>query len=63
MCGHCHDEWNCYGRHYPRQYYQVPPRFYEELTPETRLEYLEDEKRVLERSLKDIESRIAEASK
>jgi hypothetical protein len=44
-------------------YYQGPPRFYEEPTPETRREYLEDEKRILERRLKDIEVRIAEASK
>jgi hypothetical protein len=64
MCGHCYDDWGCYGPHYYQgQYYQGPPRFYEEPKPETRREYLEDEKRTLERRLKDIEARIAEASK
>ena len=64
MCGHCHDDGDCYGGHYyPRQYYRGPPRFYEEPTPETRREYLEDEKRLLESRLKDIEARIAATSK
>jgi uncharacterized protein YydD (DUF2326 family) len=38
-------------------------RYYEEPTPEDRREYLEEEKRTLERRLKQIEARIAETSK
>jgi len=63
MCG-CHDERDCYGGHYYlRRYCQGPPGIYEEPSAGTRREYLEDEKRILERRLKDVEARITETSK
>ena len=66
MCWHSWDEWGCHGwHHYPGYYGYYGPRrrYYEEPTPEDRRESLEDEKRYLERRLKDIEARIAEAGK
>jgi hypothetical protein len=63
LCGYCHDEWGCYGwHHYPRRY-GPNWRYYEEPTPEERRENLEEEKKILERRLKEIEARIAETSK
>ncbi len=63
MCWHCYDDWGCHGwHHYPR-YYGPRERYYEEPGPEDRRESLEDEKRFLEKRLKEIEGRIAEASK
>lgn len=63
MCGHCHGGWGCYGWDYSPGYYGPRRRYYydEELAPEDRREYLEEEKRTLERRLKQIEARIAEA--
>ncbi len=63
MCGRCHGDWDyhgCYG--YQRRY---GPRwgYYEEIGPEERREYLDEEKRILENRLKDLEARIAEISK
>lgn len=37
-------------------------RYHEELTPEDRREYLEEEKAALERRLKSIEAKIAETN-
>lgn len=63
MCHYCHDEWGCYGwHHYPR-YYGPKWRSYEEPPPQDRREYLEEERRILEGRLKEIEARIAEESK
>ncbi len=63
MCGRCHGDWgyhDCYG--YPRHY---GPRggYYEGIGPEEGREYLDEEKRILEKRLKDLEARIAEISK
>ncbi len=52
-----------HGRHHYPPHYYGPPGFYEEPSPEARREYLEDQKRMLERRLKEIEARIAETSK
>jgi hypothetical protein len=62
MCQCCHDDRGCYGWHYPRH---CGPgwRNYEEPTPDVRRGYLEEEKRILEQRLKEIEARMAEASK
>lgn len=63
MCHCCHDDWGCYGSyHYPMRY-GPRWRFYEEPTPEDRREYLEEEKRMLERRLEQIEARIAQTTK
>jgi uncharacterized protein YydD (DUF2326 family) len=48
-----------HGRHHPGRYYG-PPAYYEP-TAEERRQYLEDEKRTLERRLKEIEARMSEA--
>ena len=67
MCGHCcgWDDWGCHGWHRGPGYYGYGPRgrYYEEAHPEDRRESLEEEKRYLERRLKDLDARIAEASK
>ncbi|HZW58450.1 MAG TPA: hypothetical protein VFF30_19335 [Nitrososphaerales archaeon] len=66
MCEYCHEEYCCihgrhghYYHHYPRHY--VPERpviYYREPTEEERREYLEEEKRDLERRLKEIETSL-----
>ena len=70
MCGNCWgwDDRDCHGWHrgpgyYGNYGYGPRRRYYEEPSPEERREGLEDEKRYLERRLKDLEARIAEASK
>jgi hypothetical protein len=63
MCQCCHDDWGCYGWYHHPRYYGPGRRYYEEPAPEDRRGYLEDEKRTLERRLKEIEARIAETSK
>ena len=64
MCGHCHGGPGCYEGDYCYPGYHSPRRYYydEELGVKERREYLEDEKRALERRLKDIDARIAEAT-
>ncbi|MCL5067560.1 MAG: hypothetical protein M1368_04315 [Thaumarchaeota archaeon] len=67
MCEYCHQEYCClHGRHhhyyYPRHFYERP-MIYEEPRPERTREHLEDEKKMLERRLKEIESRLQEESK
>jgi len=58
-------EYRCvHGRHhFPVHYYHGAPGYYEKPAPEARREYLEDEKKILERRLKEIEARIAETNK
>lgn len=63
MCRHCYDDWGCYGWHRYPGHYGPMWRYYEGPTPEERREYLEEEKRILERRLKEIEARIAETSR
>jgi hypothetical protein len=59
-----HGRGHHYYHHYPGYPYErAPVYYYERPTPETRREYLEDEKKLLERRLKEIEERLAEASK
>jgi hypothetical protein len=49
---------------YPRHFYERPPvYYYERPAPETRREELEDEKKLLERRLKEIEASLAEVSR
>ncbi len=63
MCNHCHDEWSCHDWHdYPR-YCGPTFRYYERPTPEVSRQYLEEERRILEERLKEVEARIAEESK
>lgn len=62
MCSHCHGgwghcaDWDYYPYHGPRRHY-----YYEESDTENRREHLEEEKRILERRLKEIEASIGEA--
>jgi hypothetical protein len=65
MCGHCHGGEDCYGWNYHPRYYGPRRRYYydEESGPEDRREYLVEEKKALENRLKEIESRLGEASK
>lgn len=67
MCEYCHQEYCCiHGRHhyyYPRYPYPPAPVYYERTTVEARHEFLEDEKRLLQKRLKEIEERLAESTK
>jgi hypothetical protein len=64
MCGHCHGGGDCYGWDYHPRYCGPRRRYYdEEFGPEDRRESLEEEKRILEKRLKDVESRLGEAGK
>ena len=71
MCWHDLDEQGCRGRYRHQGYchagayghYGPGWRYYDEPSPEERREYLEGEKRALERRMKEIESRLLEASK
>ena len=63
MCQCCHDDWGCYGWHYYPMHYGPRSRYYAEPAPENRRGYLEEEKRILEQRLKEIEARMTEASK
>jgi hypothetical protein len=65
MCGHCHGGGDCYGWDCSPRYYGPRRRYYydEESGPEDRREYLEEEKRILERRLKAIETRLVETTK
>jgi hypothetical protein len=61
MCCHCDSEWDYHGCHgYPGHW--PGRRYYQELTPDERRDYLGDEKRSLERRLKEIEAGLAETS-
>jgi hypothetical protein len=67
MCEYCHTEYCCvHGRHhyYPRAVYaeRPPVYYYDRPEPETRREYLEDEKKLLERRLKELDERLAEVA-
>lgn len=48
--------------HYPG-HYGPGWRYFQEPTPDERRAYLEEEKKALERRLKDVEARIAEMSR
>lgn len=69
MCEYCHQEYCCiHGRHhhyyYPR--FPYPPAhidFYERPSPETRREYLVEEKKFLEKRLKEIEDSLEQTVK
>lgn len=64
MCCHDHDDWECHGWHrFPGYHYNPSWRYYEGPAPEERRGYLEEEKRILEQRLKEIEARIAETGK
>ncbi|MDG7045305.1 MAG: DUF5320 domain-containing protein [Nitrososphaerota archaeon] len=62
MWGHSYDECGCHGEHYHGHYHEYAPRWrcLEDLTPEERKEYLQEEKKILERRLKDVESKMVE---
>jgi hypothetical protein len=63
MCGHCHGEWNSCDWDYCYPSYRGPRRRYyfdEELGPDERRQFLDNEKRALEQRLKEIDARIAE---
>jgi hypothetical protein len=62
MCGHCDEEWGCHGgHHYPRSY-GPGRRCWQEPAARDSREYLEEEKRILERRLKELEARMAETN-
>jgi hypothetical protein len=63
VCHHCYDDRGCYGWHYYPRSYGPRRQYYEEPTPEDRRGYLEEDKRILEQRLKEIETRIAETNK
>ncbi|MCL5067490.1 MAG: DUF5320 domain-containing protein [Thaumarchaeota archaeon] len=66
MCDCCHYEYCClHGRrrYHPRYTYEPAPIYYEPPRVEVRREYLEEEKRALERRLKEIEDRLSEEKK
>ncbi len=64
MCEYCHQEYCCLHGHHAR-HFRGPAwgGFYEEPTPASRKEFLEEERAALERRLKAIESRLQELSK
>jgi hypothetical protein len=63
VCNYCHDDLGCYGWHHYRGCYRPSWGYYEEPPPGGRRGYLEEEKRILEQRLKEIEAGIAEAGK
>ena len=62
MCCRCYDDRGCYcWHHYSGRWYG--PRYYHEPAPQEGRAYLEDEKRILEQRLKEIEAGLAETGK
>jgi len=73
MRGYSYDECGCRGERYHGHrgnygpgwgYNQYGPRWrcFEGLSPEERKEYLQEEKKILEKRLKDVEDEMAEPS-
>ncbi len=63
MCEHCHLEYCCVHGHRMRRGYGPPFDYYDAPDPRSARETLEEEKAFLERRLKNLEARLAEATK